>query len=101
MLDAFQEVCRHRAWKLVAAHVRSNHVHVVVTGGGPPGRIMGDLKAWASRRLVEAGHRLRGTRVWVRQGSTRYLWNRAGVGAACLYVHEQGEILPGTVSPAP
>jgi REP element-mobilizing transposase RayT len=101
VLNAFQEVCRHRSWKLRAAHVRSNHAHVVVAGAAP-GRIMGDLKAWASRRLVEAGCRPRGTRIWVRQGSTRHLWHHAAVDAACSYVlHEQGEILLGTVSPAP
>jgi REP element-mobilizing transposase RayT len=102
VLNAFEEVCRYRSWTLLAAHVRPNHVHVVVTAGAPPGRIMGDLKAWATRRLVEAGRRPRATRVWVRQGSTRHLWHRTVVDAACFYVlHEQGEILLGTVSPAP
>ena len=99
---AFEEVCRHRAWTLHAAHVRSNHVHVVVGADASPGRIMGDLKAWATRRVVQAGHRPRAAHVWVRQGSTRYLWHRAAVVAACFYVlHEQGDVLLGTVSPAP
>src|SRR6185312_7784241 len=65
VLNAFQEVCRHRSWKLFAAHVRSNHAHVLVAADATPGRIMGDLKAWATRRLVEGGCRPRGTRVWV------------------------------------
>jgi len=102
VVSALQEVCRHRGWKLLAAHVRTNHVHVVVSASAMPGRMMGDLKAWATRRLVEAGHRPRGTRVWVRQGSTRHLWHRDAVDAACFYVeHEQGEILAGTVISAP
>jgi len=101
-LNAFKEVCRHRAWNLHAAHARSNHVHVVITADASAGRTMGDLKAWATRRLVEAGYRPQGARVWVRQGSMRNLWQRAAVEAACFYVlHEQGEILLGTVSPAP
>jgi REP element-mobilizing transposase RayT len=102
VLKAFEGVCRHRSWRLLAAHVRPNHVHVVVTADAPPGRIMGDLKAWATRRLVEAGCRSRTARVWVRQGSTRHPWQRTAVDAACFYVlHEQGETLLGTVSPAP
>ena len=30
VLGAMQEVCVHRGWSLLAAHVRSNHVHTVV-----------------------------------------------------------------------
>ena len=63
---------------------------------------MGELKAWATRRVVEAAHRPRGARLWVRQGSARHLWQRTAVAHACFYVlHEQGDILPGTTSPAP
>ena len=29
-LDAIREVCRHKHWALLAAHVRTNHVHTVV-----------------------------------------------------------------------
>jgi REP element-mobilizing transposase RayT len=102
VLEAFEQVCRHRAWTLHAAHVRSNHVHVVVTADTLPGRVLGDLKAWATRRVVEAGYRPRGTRLWVRQGSARHLWQRAAVDAACFYtLHEQGDIVAGTLSPAP
>lgn len=99
VLRAFSEVCQHRGWSMHAAHVRTNHVHVVVTAGAPPERIMGDLKAWATRRLAEAGHRARGARVWVRGGSQRVLWDQAAIDAARFYVlHEQGEPLPGAPS---
>ena len=27
VLEAIQEVCRHRGWRLLAAHVRSNRAH--------------------------------------------------------------------------
>ena len=30
VLRAIQEVCRHKDWGLLAAHVRTTHVHVVV-----------------------------------------------------------------------
>lgn len=98
----FEEVCSHRAWTLLAAHVRTNHVHVVAAATAPPARVLGDLKAWASRRVAEAGHRPSGTRLWASGGSMRHLSNEKAVAAACFYaVHEQGDILPGTVHPPP
>jgi hypothetical protein len=46
---------RHRAWTLLAAHVRTNHVHVVITATAPPARVQGDLKAWSTRRSSRRG----------------------------------------------
>jgi REP element-mobilizing transposase RayT len=88
VLRTVHEVCRHRAWILLAVHVRTNHVHVVVRGEPSPERIMNDLKVWATRRVVEAELRPRGTTLWVRHGSTRYLWTPQSVDAACTYVVE-------------
>lgn len=45
ILAALQEVCSHRCWGLLAAHVRSTHVHVVVEAEVRPERIMNDFKA--------------------------------------------------------
>ncbi len=101
VLATIQEVCRYREWLLRAAHVRTNHVHVVVTAEAEPERIMGDLKAWSTRRVIEAGHRPAGTHLWVRHGSTRYLLEPSAIAATCYYVlHKQGIIRRGTVFPA-
>jgi hypothetical protein len=98
VLKTLGQVCHYRGWTLHAAQVRTNHVHVVVTAMVPPGRVLGDLKAWASRRVVEAGHRPPGAPLWARGGSMRHLWNEKAISAACFYVvHEQGAILAGTV----
>jgi REP element-mobilizing transposase RayT len=51
VLEAIHEVCSHRGWSLLAAHVRSNHVHTVVEAEAPPERIMNGFKVYASRRL--------------------------------------------------
>ena len=71
VLQAIQEVCGHRGWTLLAAHVRSNHVHAVVETETRPERIMSDFKAYASRRLnwmkLDQPNRKR----WARHGSTR------------------------------
>ena len=55
VLSAICEVCQHRGWRLWAAHVRSRHVHVVVSGGPTPEKVMNDLKSYASRVLNDAG----------------------------------------------
>jgi REP element-mobilizing transposase RayT len=92
VLEAIQEVCAHRGWSLLAAHVRSSHVHTVVGADVPPERVMGDFKAYATRRLnrmkLDAPDRKR----WAHHGSTRWLWKRESVVAAIQYVvREQGE----------
>jgi REP element-mobilizing transposase RayT len=94
VLDAIQEVCVHRGWDLLAAHVRSNHVHTVVEAEVPPERVMSDFKAYASRRLnrmrLDAPNRKR----WAYHGSTRWLWKPGHVSAAIQYVvAEQGKAM--------
>ena len=92
VLEAIHEVCVHRGWNLLAAHVRSNHVHTVVDSDVPPERVMGDFKAYASRRLngmrLDKPKRKR----WAHHGSTRWLWKPQHVSAAMQYVvAEQGK----------
>lgn len=85
---AIAEVCRHRGWELHAANARATHVHVVVSGDHSAKRILKDLKARATRLLVESGHRTAGASPWGDHGSTRYLWNTASVERAIQYVLE-------------
>jgi REP element-mobilizing transposase RayT len=92
--EAIAVVCERRDWTLHALNVRSNHVHVVVSAPQPPERVMNDFKSWATRGLVTAGLVRRGTAVWTRHGSTRYLWKSCDLVGACEYVSEhQGEDL--------
>src|SRR5262245_13920733 len=53
VLETVREVSRHRGWTLWAAHVRSNHVHAVISAQATPEKVMADFKAYASRRLRE------------------------------------------------
>ena len=92
VLGSLQEVCAHRGWTLLAAHIRTNHVHAIVEGEATPERMMNDFKSYASRCLnrlnPEEGDRKR----WARHGSTRWLWKREQISAALQYVvDEQGE----------
>lgn len=51
VLAALQERCCERGWSLMAGHVRTNHVHLVVEAEPRPERIMNDLKSYVSRCL--------------------------------------------------
>ena len=93
--DAIHEVCNHRGYTLHAVNVRTNHGHVVVSGRATPEKIMNDLKSHSTRRLREAGLIEAGRRVWVRHGSTRYLWHPAHLAGAVDYVlYGQGDDVP-------
>jgi REP element-mobilizing transposase RayT len=92
VLNAIREVAEYRGWELLAAHVRTTHVHVVVTSTESPERVMNDFKGYASRRLNEAGFENAERKRWTRHCSTPYLWKPRDVEAAAHYVvHEQGE----------
>jgi REP element-mobilizing transposase RayT len=92
VLGALLERCSQRHWNLLAAHVRTNHVHVVVEAEARPERIMNDLKAYASRCLNRLGLDPPGRKRWARHGSTRWLWKPQSVSAAIRYiVDEQGD----------
>jgi REP element-mobilizing transposase RayT len=94
VLKVIQEVCAHRGWSLLAAHVRSNHVHTVVEAEAPPEQIMSDFKAYASRRLNRMGLDPPNRKRWARHGSTRWLWKPLHVSAAIRYVvDEQGDAM--------
>ena len=101
VLAALREVCGHRGWRLLAVHVRSTHVHLVVAAEAPPEKILNDAKAYASRALNRRVRPNDGQQRWTRHGSTRYLWKPEQVGAAIHYVvREQGEPMAVWEDPA-
>ena len=94
VLEAIQEVCLHRGWDLLAAHVRSSHVHTVVAAEIRPERVMTAFKAYASRRLNDIGPDEPNRKRWARHGSTRWLWKAEQISAAIQYVvAEQGDAM--------
>ena len=91
VLTAIKEVCHRREWILLAAHVRTNHIHLVIHATQSPENIMNTIKSYSSRHLNES--KLDGDRIrrWTRHGSTRYLWSEKEVEATIQYVvYEQG-----------
>ena len=92
VLVSLQERCSRHCWSLLAAHVRGNHVHVVVEADARPERIMNDLKAYASRWLNRMGLDQPARKRWAWHGSTRWLWKSEDISAAIRYVVDgQGE----------
>jgi REP element-mobilizing transposase RayT len=94
VLEAIREVCAHQDWGLLAAHVRSSHVHTVVAAEVPPERVMSAFKAYASRHLNRMGLDEPNRKRWARHGSTRWLKKPEHVSAAIEYVvAEQGDAM--------
>ena len=78
--------------RLLAAHVRSNHVHAIVEAETLPERIMNEFKSYASRELNRLTSDGPEGKRWARHGSTRWLWKDEDVRQAlpCV-IDEQGE----------
>ena len=94
VLAALQERCLQQRWTLLAAHVRTNHVHMVVESEARPERVMNDIKSYASRCLNQTGLDEPARKRWARHGSTRWLWKAEHVSAAIRYVvDEQGKAM--------
>lgn len=92
VLNAIKEVCSYRQWSLLAAHIRTNHVHIVLHAHIDPEKIMNAVKAYASRWLNALQLEVNRKQRWTRHGSTRYLWREEEVEATIQYVvYEQGE----------
>jgi len=92
VLETLGNVCLHRGWNLLAAHIRTNHVHVIVEADVRPEKVMNDFKSYASRSLNRLKSDESDRKRWARHGSTRWLWTDEDVKQAIQYVvEEQGE----------
>jgi REP element-mobilizing transposase RayT len=92
VLSALRGHCVYRGWSLLAAHVRTNHVHAIVEADVRPEKIMNEFKSYASRELNRLDRDGPDRKRWVRHGSTRWLWKDEDLRQALQYVvEEQGE----------
>ena len=92
VLDSLCDRCREQRWRLLAAHVRTSHVHLVVESDASAERLMNDVKSYGSRCLNRAGLDDVARKRWTRHGSTRWLWTPDSASAAIRYVVDgQGE----------
>jgi len=94
VLAAIRKHAKYRKWNLLAAHVRSNHVHIVVDAEARPEKIMTEFKSYASRELNQLPGERSDRKRWARHGSTRWLWKDEEVKRAMQYVvDEQGQAM--------
>ncbi len=95
VLKAILQVCCYRGWITHAVHVRSNHIHIVVSGEEKPEKMMTDFKAYATRSIKSSGDNQRLIRkYWSRHGSTKYIWMKEHLASAIDYVkNRQGTIM--------
>jgi len=99
VLKAIIEHCAFRKWDLIAAHVRSNHVHTIVCTTVPAKTVSVQLKSWATRALKGAGYDMQPT--WTQGASCRYIFSRAMLQQKLQYVvEEQGEVMQCYYDPA-
>ena len=99
VLAAILRRANQRDWTIFAAHVRMNHVHIIINADATPERIMNDLKSFASRQLNAIGLDVPDRKRWARHGSTRWLRDRMNVDAAIQYIIEkQGDPMAVYVS---
>jgi REP element-mobilizing transposase RayT len=89
VLNALIEHSRHRSWNLLAAHVRTNHVHAVVEAEERPERIMNAFKSYASRALNILSPDKVNRKRWTRHGSTRWLKDDEELKKAVQYVADR------------
>ena len=64
VLEAIISRCSQADWNLMAAHVRSNHLHVIIQAADEPEFVMTQLKSAASRRLNDRGFDERTRKRW-------------------------------------
>jgi REP element-mobilizing transposase RayT len=95
ILKAILQVCDTRSWIPYAVHVRSNHIHIVVSGDARPERMMRDFKAYATQAIKNCGNnKTIIKKYWTQHGSTKYLWTKEHLASATEYVkNRQGKIM--------
>lgn len=94
VLEAILWVCKFRGWLAHAVHVRSNHVHIVVSGDEKPEKMMVGFKAYATRVLTKQNRGGVINRYWANHGSTKYIWDEETLASAVNYVkNKQGKMM--------
>ncbi len=74
-LAQFRETAQHRGWEIEAVAIMYNHFHIVVgvRGDPAPGKILGDFKSWATRKLTRTFGAPASETWWTERGSKRKL----------------------------
>jgi REP element-mobilizing transposase RayT len=117
VLQTILSVCEYCHWRLFAANVRSNHLHMVIQSEQSKEYVMTKIKAYASRNLNILNPENKNRQYWTRHGSTipvcskdyfyflmDYVVNGQGKNIACYYEKwfddfAENGLIPDVVSP--
>ena len=92
ILDVIIKHCNIRDWKLFAAHIRSNHVHIVVKSNKSIDETASEFKSWGTRMLRKDG--IKNHTAWTSGSSKKYIFKEAKLREKIQYVvYEQGEMM--------
>ena len=58
VLAAVVELCAHREWRLLAAHIRTQHVHMVIAAEDAPEKVLEDAKNTPAGRSIAQARRM-------------------------------------------
>lgn len=90
VLQSVINTCQYNHWKLYAAHVRTNHIHIVLASTMIKEKTLTKLKCYATKDLKkyhpEFIHR---KHFWSRHGSTKNIWAPATLFPVLYYVIKQ------------
>ncbi len=94
VLQAIIDICKDNHWNLHAAHVRTNHIHMVAEGRHKPEIIMTRIKSKATKYLKKSHLKIQRKDYWARHGSTKYLYDFENYYRAMRYtIERQGKPL--------
>jgi REP element-mobilizing transposase RayT len=101
LLEQFLQTATCRGWRLLAAAILANHVHLVVgvAGDPDPTKVLGDFKAYGSRALSKQWGKPLGETWWTYGGSKRKLVGESALLRAIAYVRCQTKPLRFWVAP--
>ena len=87
--QALQDACGYREWNLLAAHVRSTHIHIVLDLDSEPERAIAYLKARITHQIRVSGLDAGRNRFWSKFVSNVRLGDERAVEQAVCYVLEK------------
>ncbi len=91
LFQQFVETTTHRGWLLLAVGIMDTHIHALVgvPGDPDPEKILGDLKAYGSRRLSKGWGQPSSETWWTLSGSKRKLDDQRSIPAVVQYIRQQ------------
>ncbi len=89
VLNSIIKACEYYQWRLYAAHVRSNHVHILLRALEKSKTVTTKIKSFATRFLKKYHPDIPDQKFWTRGKSARCIWNPDFLGLTMKYIIEQ------------